>query len=103
MFLIFVTPSAIFHVITNHAKVLKATSGISVKQSLIIIEKKKILAIMDEVNNMLDFKFGQYIKYEDIPPTHKKNILRSFIVIKQQNYSRLCVICYHLITSGLTF
>ena len=31
------------------AKVLKATSGVSVKQALLINEKKAILAIMDEV------------------------------------------------------
>ena len=52
-----------------NAKVLKATSGISVKQALQINEKKTILAIMDEVKNMLDYKVGHYIKYEDIPPT----------------------------------
>jgi hypothetical protein len=66
------------------AKVLKATSGISVKQALQINEKKAILSIMDEVKNMLDYKVGHYIKYEDIPPTYKKNILRSFMFIKQK-------------------
>ena len=36
---------------------------------------------MDEVKNMLDYKVG---KYEDIPPTYKKNILRPFMFIKQK-------------------
>ena len=54
------------------AKVLKATSGISVNQALQINGKKAMLAIMDEVKNMLDYKFGHYIKYEGIPPTYKK-------------------------------
>ena len=39
---------------------------------------------MDEVKNMLDYKVGHYIKYEDIPPTYKKNILRAFMYIKQK-------------------
>ena len=38
-----------------NAKVLEATSDINVKQALQINEKKTILAIMDEVKNMLDY------------------------------------------------
>ena len=34
---------------------------------------------MDEVKNMLDM-VG---KYEDIPPTYKKHVLRSFMFIKK--------------------
>ena len=72
MFLIFVAPSAIFDIISqSDAKVLKATSSICVKQIPIINEKKVILAIMDEVKNMLDYEVGHYIKYEDIPLTRK--------------------------------
>ena len=37
---------------------------------------------MDEIKNMLDYKVG-YIKYEDISQSNKKNILRSFMFIKQ--------------------
>ena len=39
---------------------------------------------MDEIKNMLDYKVGHYIKYEDISPSNKKNILRSFMFIKQK-------------------
>ena len=38
---------------------------------------------MDEVKNMLDYKVGHYIKYDDIPPTNKKNVL---MFIKQKFY-----------------
>ena len=41
---------------------------------------------MDDVKNMLDYKVGHHIKYEDIPPTYKKNILRSFMFIKQKYF-----------------
>ena len=39
---------------------------------------------MDEIKNMLDYKVGHYIKYEDISQSNKKNILRSFMFIKQK-------------------
>ena len=54
------------------AKVLKTTSGISVKQALPKNEKKTISAIMDEIKNMLDYKVGRYIKYDDISQSNKK-------------------------------
>ena len=38
---------------------------------------------MDEVKNILDYKVGHY-KYEDIHPTYKKNVQRSFMFIKQK-------------------
>jgi hypothetical protein len=38
---------------------------------------------MDEVKNILDYKVGHY-KYEDIPPTYNKNVLWSFMFIKQK-------------------
>ena len=38
---------------------------------------------MDEVKNMLDYKVGHHIKYDDIPPTY---VLRSFMFIKQNFY-----------------
>ena len=41
------------------AVALKATSGISVKKSLQVDERKTITAIMDEIKNMLDYKVGQ--------------------------------------------
>ena len=31
---------------------------------------------MDEIKNMLDYKVGHYIKYEDISQLNKKYILR---------------------------
>ena len=37
---------------------------------------------MDE--NMLDYKVGHYTKYENISQSNKKNILRSFMFIKQK-------------------
>ena len=70
MFLIFVR-NLRYHQLID-AKVLKGTSGIGVKQALLINEKKAVLAIMDEVKNMLDDKVGHYIKYEDIPLTYQK-------------------------------
>jgi len=33
---------------------------------------------------MLEYKVGHYIKYEDISQSNKKNILRSFMFIKQK-------------------
>ena len=44
---------------------------------------KTISTIMDEIN-MLEYKVGHYIKYEDISQSNKKNILRSFMFIKQK-------------------
>ena len=43
-----------------------------------------MLAIIGEVKNMLDNKVDHYIKYEGIPPTYKKNVVRSFVFIKQK-------------------
>ena len=39
---------------------------------------------MKEMKYMLDYKVGHYIKYEDINQSNKKNILRSFMFIKQK-------------------
>ena len=39
---------------------------------------------MDEIKNMLDYKVGHYIKYEDISQSNKKNILRSFMLHYQR-------------------
>ena len=39
---------------------MKAVSGISVKKSLEIDERRTISVIMDEVKNMLDYKVGHY-------------------------------------------
>ena len=59
---------------TTKQSMLKSlkTSGISVKQALIINEKKTISAIMKEMKYMLDYKVGHYIKYEDISQSNKK-------------------------------
>ena len=38
---------------------------------------------MDEIKNMLDYKVGHYVQYNDITSTNKQNFLRSFIFIKQ--------------------
>ena len=38
---------------------------------------------MDEIKNMLDYKVGHYIKYEEISLLNKKNILRSFMFIEK--------------------
>ena len=48
------------------------------------MKKNEILAILDEVKNMLDYQVRHYLKYEDIPPTYKKNVLRLFMFIKQE-------------------
>jgi hypothetical protein len=63
---------------------LKAASGISVKRSLEIDEKKTIAAIMSEVKNMFDYKVGHYVHQQDLTYTQKKNILRSFMFMKQK-------------------
>ena len=42
---------------------------------------------MDEIKNMLDYKVGHYIKYDNISQSNKKNIQRSFKFIKQ-NFPR---------------
>ena len=39
---------------------------------------------MDEIKNMLDYKVGHYVHYNDITYEHKQNILRSFVFIKQK-------------------
>ena len=66
------------------ATVLKATSGISVQRALQINEKKTITAVMNEVKNMLDYKVGHYVHQFDLTYDQKKNILRSFMFIKQK-------------------
>jgi hypothetical protein len=66
------------------ATVLKATSGISVQRALQINEKKTITAVMNEVKNMLDYKVGHYVHQSDLTYDQKKNILRSFMFIKQK-------------------
>ena len=43
-----------------------------------------IPAIMDEIKNMLDYKVGHYIHYNDITSANKQNVLRSFVFIKQK-------------------
>lgn len=42
-------------------------------------------AIIDEVNNMIDYNVGTYIKFEDIPPEYKKYIIPSFMFIKHKH------------------
>ena len=66
------------------AVVLKATSGTIVKKSLQVDERKTIKAIMDEIKNMLDYKVGHYVHYNDITSANKQNVLRSFVFIKQK-------------------
>ena len=66
------------------AVVLKATSGIGVKKALQVDERKTIQAIMVEVKNMLDYKVGHYVHYKSLTHDQKKNILRSFMFIKQK-------------------
>jgi hypothetical protein len=41
-------------------------------------------AIIDEIQNMLDFKVGHYVKLEEIPHKHRRNILRSFMFLKEK-------------------
>ena len=53
---------------------LNATSGISVKKSLIIDERKTISAIMDEVKYMLDYKVGHYVHHHMLTYDQRKNI-----------------------------
>ena len=85
IFRIFDNQSGIFNLIKPvDAEVMKTTSGISVKQALIVNEKKTMSAIMDEIKNMFDYKVGHYIKYEDVFQSNKNNVLRSFIFIKQK-------------------
>ena len=42
---------------------------------------------MDEIKNMLDYKVGHYVHYNDITNEHKQNILQSFVFIKQKVFS----------------
>eukprot|EP01039_Chlorochromonas_danica_P012888 gene12888-14853_t len=55
---------------------------ISIKQALEGDHAEKAtLAIKDEINNMLNYKVGYYIKYENIPMEHRQNIIPSFMFI----------------------
>ena len=65
---------------------MKAASGISVKKSLQIDERRTISAIMDEVKNMLDYKVGHYVRQNDLTYVQKQNILRSFMFMKQKYF-----------------
>ena len=64
---------------------MTAVSGISVKKSLEIYNRRAISAIMDEVINMLDYRAGQYVRQVYLTYDQKKNILRSFIILRQKN------------------
>ena len=56
------------------AKILKATSGISIKQALQINEKKDYTGYHGRSEKyMLNYKVGLYTKYEDIS-LNKRNI-----------------------------
>ena len=46
---------------------------------------KRISAIISEVKNMLDYKVGHYIHPDQLTYEKRKNILRYFMVIKQNN------------------
>jgi hypothetical protein len=63
-------------------RVLKVSSGISVKRALLLNEKKTVSAIISEVKNMLDYKVGHYIHPDQLTYEQHKNILRSFMFIK---------------------
>jgi len=39
---------------------------------------------MDEIKNMLDYKVGHYVHYNDITSANKQNVLHSFVLIKQK-------------------
>ena len=80
MFLIFVAPSEIFDHQPIDSKVLKETSVIGVKTALQINEMKAILAIMDEVKNMVDYNVDTISNMK----IYKKNVLRSFMFIIQK-------------------
>ncbi len=41
-------------------------------------------AIRDEILNMLNYKVGHYVKWEDIPPKMRLNILHSFMFLKHK-------------------
>jgi hypothetical protein len=43
-------------------------------------------AIIGEIKNMLDYKVGHYVKYQDIPRNERKNILRSFMFLKEKTH-----------------
>lgn len=42
------------------------------------------MAVRGEIQNMLDYKVGHYIKYHDIPEDKKGNILESFMFLKHK-------------------
>jgi hypothetical protein len=51
-------------------------------------------AIIEEIQNMLEYKVGHYIHYRDIPQDERVNILRSFMFLKEKyfpdgNFERL--------------
>ena len=53
-------------------------------KSLQINKKKATLTIMDEVKNMLDYKGGHYIKYEDMPQ-HTRKVYSAHLCLSNRN------------------
>jgi len=41
-------------------------------------------AILDEIGNMINYSVGYYIKYDQIPLNLRRNILRSFMFVKEK-------------------
>jgi hypothetical protein len=41
-------------------------------------------AIISEIQNMIDYGVGYYVKFEEIPKSKRRNILRSFMFIKEK-------------------
>lgn len=46
--------------------------------------KESKQAIIDEIQNMLEYNVGRYTKYNDIPTEYRKNLVRSFMFLKDK-------------------
>lgn len=46
--------------------------------------KESKQAIIDEIQNMLEYNVGKYIQFNDIPVQYRKNLVRSFMFLKDK-------------------
>jgi hypothetical protein len=70
-------------------RVLKVSSGISIKRALQLDERKTVNAIINEVKNMLDYKVGHYVHITNLTYDQHKNILRSFMFLPNGDMNKL--------------
>jgi hypothetical protein len=82
-------PNRAYH--TSEMSKTKIIHGLLVKTDMSIKEalngdrpEEAKKAILNEIQNMLEYKVGYYVNYDMIPKDKRKNILRAFMFIKEK-------------------